>query len=269
MYALTKCTDPSNELIIKWLLQHGANPNLCKVFGTDCPIETAIDCGKLYAVKLLIEYGCQYDKNKILEKISRSDRFKSVFGYNEKNKIYELISKDYTPVDLLIIKKFFNSNKEEMNKMLTQGSANDRAITDIDVINENGTTALMYQAQYGNIDTMEYLLHNKANPNIKDNKDNNALFYAINAEKDNIKKIELLLSNGIKLEYDKLIEYIRTKYSDTNNQLFNDIQTLLDEYKNSISIGGNFSKNNKIKDDIYKNKYLKYKNKYLDLKKSI
>ena len=156
-----------------------------------------------------------------------------------------------------------------MNKMLTQGSANDRAITDVDVINENGTTALMYQAQYGNIETMEYLLQNKANPNIKDNKGNNALFYAIDAETDNIKKIELLLSIEIQYEYDKLIDYVKSKYFTTNNQLFNDIQTLLDKYKNSVSIGGNFSKNNKIKDDIYKNKYLKYKNKYLDLKKSI
>ena len=98
--------------------------------------------------------------------------------------------KDRTAASKLLIKSVQTGSFLEVKKALNAGA-------DVNFQDRNGRTALMFAAQGGRAQIVEWLLSNKANPALKDKRGCTALFHA--AEPGRTKAVAILLAGGVEI----------------------------------------------------------------------
>ena len=185
------------------------------------------------------------------------------------------MSKEYIEMFVGNIEKNL-PNSEEMQEMLRN-----RLILNVNVKNDEGTTALMNQSKKGSKQAMELILSHETfiNINDRDKYGNTALMYAVIFHDPD--KVKLLLDKGA----DRNIPNNDNKTPiEVTRQFINNLKLIppiYEQKKEIIDILERYpmiqvtNKNSEMNDyknsemNDYKNKYLKYKNKYLKLKNQL
>ena len=156
-------------------------------------------------------------------------------GKVESDILIDIINKLHiTSDDVIVIKKIIEDNPQLVNfrnkndfpyitllHMAAMNSLTDLAKflinhgAEVNVIDDNGFTPLMFATRKGDTEIVRYLINNKADPLIRDRSNNNALLFAIFSKKSN-ELVNLLLPLYPKLDVE--LTLVRLIDLDPNNR---------------------------------------------------
>lgn len=145
-------------------------------------LKYASDEGRLEIVKYLVENGASVDAE-----VLTITKNLEIFEYLLERENLNINSVGYLGMTALSLASIEYENLEMIKYLLEKGA-------DINVKNEDGSTALMTASMYGNLEIIKYLIENGADINSKDNDDSTALIYA--SKWGNLETVEYLVKNG-------------------------------------------------------------------------
>lgn len=145
-------------------------------------LKYASDEGRLEIVKYLVENGASVDAE-----VLTITKNLEIFEYLLERGNLNINSVGYLGMTALSLASIEYENLEMIKYLLEKGA-------DINVKNEDGSTALMTASMYGNLEIIKYLIENGADINSKDNDDSTALIYA--SKWGNLETVEYLVKNG-------------------------------------------------------------------------
>lgn len=146
----------------------------------------ASDEGRLEIVEYLVENGASIDAETLT--ITRD---LEIFKYLLKQGNVNINSVGYLGMTALSLASIEESNLEMFEYLLENGA-------DVNVQNDDGSTALMIASLYGNLEMVKYLLEKGANINAQDNDNSTALIYA--SKWNNLEEVEYLVKNGADID---------------------------------------------------------------------
>lgn len=171
-----------NYEIAKYLIEDKkADVNAENEYGWTA-LKYASDEGRLEIVKYLVENGASVDAE-----VLTITKNLEIFEYLLEQGNLNINSVGYLGMTALSSASIEYGNLEMIKYLLEKGA-------DINVKNEDGSTALMTASMYGNLEIIKYLIENGADINAKDNDDSTALIYA--SKWGNLETVEYLVKNG-------------------------------------------------------------------------
>lgn len=171
-----------NYEIVRYLVEEKkADINIENEYGWTA-LKYASDEGRLEIVKYLVENGASVDAE-----VLTITKNLEVFEYLLEQGNLNINSVGYLGMTALSLASIEYGNLEMIKYLLEKGA-------DINVKNEDGSTALMTASMYGNLEIIKYLIENGADINAKDNDGSTALIYA--SKWGNLETVEYLVKNG-------------------------------------------------------------------------
>jgi len=182
--------DNENVKEIEYLIKSGININNVNPFG-DSPLNYAIYKGNVDIINILLDFGNRIFLNK-------------------------LNSRGETSIITIIKSKIFKDKDKErlIERLIEEGM-------DVNLVDRDGNSALMYAIYYGNLSLVKLLINNGASSNIKNNKNSTIINYIpIDNNKDILEYLKSI-NNSIKMgkKSDDIIEAIENNDINMIDQL--------------------------------------------------
>lgn len=171
-----------NYEIARYLVEEkGADINAKNEYGWTA-LTYASDEGHLNMVKYLVDNGADIDSEALT--VTRN---LEIFEYLLEKGNVDINSVGYLGMTALSLSSIEEGDLEMFKYLLKKGA-------DVNVKNDDGSTALMIASLYGNLEMVKYLIENGADINAKDNDGSTALIYA--SKWANLEEVEYLVKNG-------------------------------------------------------------------------
>ncbi|HOT74737.1 MAG TPA: ankyrin repeat domain-containing protein [Candidatus Wallbacteria bacterium] len=196
--------DKSNKLSSKWLYKYDEKGNLSETVSQDASGNLTSKWVYSYNEKGLIDKITGYNsQNTAVTSKKLEYEFRAKPAEVQKIDIAKIYSgdgsgdclPDYTDINapprkLLFINRVKTATAEEVDRMIDEGKF------DLNYQGDNGWTALIAAASYGNAEAVKALLARGVNTNLKDGRGMTALDYAVKIKSKEVIK----LLNGVKTE---------------------------------------------------------------------
>ncbi len=171
-----------NYEMARYLVEEkGADINAKNEYGWTA-LTYASDEEHLNMVKYLVENGADIDSEALT--VTRN---LEIFEYLLEKGNVDINSVGYLGMTALSLSSIEEGDFEMFKYLLKKG-------VDVNVKNDDGSTALMVASLYGNLEMVKYLIENGADINAKDNDGSTALIYA--SKWANLEEVEYLVKNG-------------------------------------------------------------------------